>query len=250
MAECTIKKEVGLQEVVEEMKALQPHIKPAVPNPAPLGLIGFGLTTALLQMKHTRITGDSTEAMDGVDALTLGYAMFFGGLVQLVAGLGEVKRNNLFGYTAFCLFGAFWMSLGCAEIVQLVADDPPPFNAKAVQCMLFLVGVFTSILWICTFKMHLTINMLFGMLASTLFLLSAGVRNETVDKVAGYFGLGTAFIAYWLAAAELINEILGEGTEIIPLGRFNFQCLQKRDNKVICETTAAPAAVQSDEENV
>ena len=247
MQETTYKKEAGLQDVVEEMRSLKPHIKPAVPNPAPLGLIGFGLTTALLQMKHTRITGESTEAMEGVDALCLGYAMFFGGLIQLVAGLGEVKRNNVFGYTAFCLFGAFWMSLGCAEIVQLIAVDPPAINPKAVQCMLFLVGVFTSILWICTFKMHLTINMLFGMLASTLFLLSAGVQNETVDKVGGYFGLVTAFIAYWLAGVELINDIVGEGTEIIPLGRFDFQCLKKKDNKVICETTPV---VQGDEANV
>lgn len=246
MREKTYKKEVGLREVVEEMRSMQPYIKPAVPNPAPLGLIGFGLTTALLQMKHTRITGDDVDDMEGVDALTLGYAMFFGGLVQLLAGLGEVKRNNVFGYTAFCLFGAFWMSLGTVEIVQLIADDPPAVNPKALQCMLALVGIFTTILWICTFKMHLTINMLFGMLASTLFLLSGGVRNESVDKVAGCFGLITAAIAYWLAAAELINEILGEGTEIIPLGHFNFKFLQqKKDRRVSCET-----ALQAAEENV
>ncbi|CAB9504294.1 Succinate-acetate/proton symporter SatP [Seminavis robusta] len=241
------KAEVGLGDLVKELNSLKPHIKPQVPNPAPLGLIGFGLTTALLQMKHTTIAGDSDVDKEGVDALTLGYAMFFGGLIQLVAGLGEVRRNNLFGYTAFCLYGAFWMSLGTVEIVQLLADDAPAVNPKALQCMLFLVAVFTTMLWICTFKMHLTINMLFFMLASTCYLLSAGVRNETVDKVAGYFGLVTAAIAYWLAAAELINEILGEGTEIIPLGRFNFQWLNRtKKDKVKCETAAE--AVQTVEE--
>lgn len=227
--------EVGLGRMVEEMQALKPYIKPAVPNPAPLGLIGFGLTTALLQMKHTAIAGDEADDKDGVDALVLGFAMFFGGLIQALAGLGEIKRNNLFGYTAFCLYGAFWMSMGTVEIVQLVADDPPSVNSKAVQCMLFLVGLYTTILWICTFKMHLTINLLFGFLASTLYLLAGGVRNETVDKIGGYFGIITAGIAYWLAAVELINEILGEGKEIIPLGHFNFKCLQKEE-KIVCET--------------
>ena len=226
----------GLDQMVAEVKALQPHIHPAVPNPAPLGLIGFGLTTALLQMKHTSITGSLDDDHDGFDALVLGFAMFFGGLIQAIAGLGEIKRNNVFGYTAFCLYGAFWMSFGTVEIVQLIADSPPQVNPKASQCMLVLVGIYTTILWICTFKMHLTINLLFGMLASTLYLLAGGVRNETVDKIGGYFGLITAAIAYWLAAAELINEILGEGEEIIPLGHFDFQCLRKKNGKVSCET--------------
>lgn len=224
--------------MVAEVHALKPHIHPSVPNPAPLGLIGFGLTTALLQMKHTSITGSGADDHDGVDALVLGFAMFFGGLIQAIAGLGEVKRNNVFGYTAFCLYGAFWMSFGTVEIVQLIAEDPPSVNPKAIQCMLVLVGIYTTILWLCTFKMHLTINLLFGMLASTLYLLAAGVEHETVDKVGGYFGLVTAAIAYWLAAVELINDILGEGDEIIPLGHFDFACLRKKKDKVACATSA------------
>lgn len=69
--------------IVEELRRLKDHVHPPVPNPAPLGLIGFGLTTALLQMKHTRIAGDSVDEMNGVDNITLGFAMFFGGLLQV-----------------------------------------------------------------------------------------------------------------------------------------------------------------------
>ena len=130
------------------------------------------------------------------------------------------------------------MSFGTVEIVQLIADDPPAVNPKALQCMLVLVGIFTTILWICTFKMHLTINLLFGMLASTLYLLAAGVDYGTVDKIGGYFGLVTAAIAYWLAAAELVNDILGEGEELIPLGHFDFACLRKRKSRVACNPSA------------
>jgi len=232
--------ESAMDQMIAEVKALKPHIHPPVPNPAPLGLIGFGLTTALLQMKHTTITGSSDEDRDGVDALVLGFAMFFGGLIQALAGLGEIRRNNVFGYTAFCLYGAFWMSFGTVEIVQLLADNPPAVNPQAVQCMLILVGIYTTILWICTFKMHLTINLLFGMLAATLYLLAGGVSDDTVDKIGGYFGLVTAAIAYWLAAVELINEIVGEGDEIIPLGHFNFAFLKRnKDKKVMCESAVA-----------
>mmetsp|Transcript_9919 Transcript_9919/g.15275 ORF Transcript_9919/g.15275 Transcript_9919/m.15275 type:complete len:284 (+) Transcript_9919:108-959(+) len=221
-----MKNETRLQEqmgrVADEVKALRPHVHPPVPNPAPLGLIGFGLTTALLQMKHTRIAGEDSDDLEGTDALVLGFAVFFGGLLQLIAGLSEIKRNNIFGYTAFCLYGGFWMSMGTVEIVSLISREEVGVNKKAVQCMLILVGIYTTVLWICTLKMNKTISLLFFLLASTLYILAVGARHELTDQVGGWFGFATAATAYWLAAAELINDIVGEGEEIIPLGQWSW----------------------------
>jgi succinate-acetate transporter protein len=210
---------------VAEMRSLRENVEPTkVPNPAPLGLFAFGFTTALLQLKHTRIGGSSPEDMEGVTAVVLGFAMFFGGFLQVVAGISEIRRNNLFGYTAFLLFGGLWMSLGTIDIVQMLAhpdSDIASPNPKAVSALLVLSGLFTSVLWICSFKLNKTLNLLFFLLATTLFLLSGGVWNETVDKIGGWCGLATSAVAYWIAAAELMNEIHGEGKhEIIPLGKF------------------------------
>jgi succinate-acetate transporter protein len=69
--------------IAESLKELSKEINPPVPNPAPLGLITFGLTTALLQVKHTRLGGDSSADMKGVDVEMMGFALFFGGLVQV-----------------------------------------------------------------------------------------------------------------------------------------------------------------------
>ena len=74
---------MDLSPLVKEVHDLQVHVHPPVPNPAPLGLIGFGLTTALLQLKHTRIGELDSEDLDGVDTTVLGFAMFFGGLLQV-----------------------------------------------------------------------------------------------------------------------------------------------------------------------
>jgi uncharacterized protein len=217
---------------VEELRGVKENMKPAVPNPAPLGLFAFGFTTCLLQLKHTRIGGTDPEDMEGVTAAVVGFAMFFGGLLQVIAGLTEIKRNNLFGYTAFLLFGGLWMSLGTVDIVQILAPPESEFakpNPKAVTALLFLSGLFTTVLWICSFALNKTINLLFFLLATTLFLLSGGVHNETVDKVGGWFGIATSAVAYWLAAAELLNEILGENQrEIVPLGKFQW----KRSSRV------------------
>jgi succinate-acetate transporter protein len=79
---------------------------------------------------------------------------FFGGLLQIIAGLSEAVRvNNIFGYTAFLLFGEFWMSLAIVDIEQLMASgDATPPNPYAVQAMLFLTEVFSSY---STVDMHL-----------------------------------------------------------------------------------------------
>lgn len=207
--------------LLAELRALHSHINPPVPNPAPLGLFAFGFTTALLQIKHTRLGGDESEDIAGVESIVLGFAMFFGGLLQIIAGLSEIRRNNVFGYTAFLLYGGLWMSIGTVDIVQRIATNSAPPNPKAAETMLFLAALFSFILWIMTFKLNATLNLLFFLLSTTLFLLGGGVEHELVDKVGGWFGIVTSAVAYWLAGVELFNDIHGQGKEVIPVGHFH-----------------------------
>lgn len=131
-----------------------------------------------------------------------------------------MKRNNIFGFTAFSTYGGFWLSLATAHI--LVADADVLFNSKAVQAMLVLMGIFTFVMWVCSLRMNATISLLFFLLATTFFLLAGGAENESVDKAAGWVGMATAATAYWLASAELVNDIIGGGKTIIPLGTFHW----------------------------
>lgn len=210
-----------ISRLADNVKDLAEHLHPPVPNPAPLGLIAFGLTTALLMIKHTRISGEEDADLEGVDTVGMGFALFFGGLVQLIAGLCEIRRNNIFGYTAFCLYGGFWMSIGTVQIVSLLSNGAAtPANHKAIQAMFFLVALFSVMLWVLTFKMNKTICCLFFLLTTTLVLLCAGVDNKTVDQVGGYVGILTSANAFWLAFVELYNDVFGEGTDRIPLGHW------------------------------
>jgi uncharacterized protein len=72
-------------------------------NPAVVGLAGFGGTTMLLQFHNLGLCGVGS---------VFWAAIFFGGLMQLIAGLQEFKTCNNFGYAAFSTYGAFWMALG------------------------------------------------------------------------------------------------------------------------------------------
>jgi len=218
MSNKSLKNDKDYSLLAAELKALGPHISPPVPNPAPLALFAFGLTTALLQVKHTRLGGDSDVDLQGTDNFTFGFAIFFGGLLQFVGGLHEVKRNNVFGYTGFLVYGGFWMSYGASLFFVRMAGLP--VNPQAVQAMLSLMGIFTFVMLLCTIVMNMTISLLMFLLMMTFFLLAVGVENETVDKVGGWFGMATAATAYWLASAELLNDILGGGEDIIPLGHW------------------------------
>ncbi len=71
-------------------------------NPAAVGLAGFGGTTLLLQFHNLGWCGVSP---------ILWTALFFGGLMQLLAGMKEFQTGNTFGFVAFSTYGAFWMAL-------------------------------------------------------------------------------------------------------------------------------------------
>ena len=85
----------------KKIAQLSRHVHPPVPNPSPLGLLAFGLTTCLLQVKITGIAGSAANDLAGVDTAVMGFAMFFGGLVQVRPLLTDfasvcirVRKNN------------------------------------------------------------------------------------------------------------------------------------------------------------
>lgn len=62
-------------------------------NPAPLGLMGFGMTTILLNIHNA--------GFYPISAMILAMGLCYGGLAQIVAGIMEFRRGNTFGVTAF-----------------------------------------------------------------------------------------------------------------------------------------------------
>lgn len=71
-------------------------------NPAPLGLMGFGMTTALLNLHNA--------GFYPLGSMILAMGLAYGGLAQVIAGIMEYKRGNTFGTVAFSSYGLFWWS--------------------------------------------------------------------------------------------------------------------------------------------
>lgn len=176
-------------------------------NPAPLGLAGFALTTWLLSMINAGwFTGDAMN-------MVLAVALAYGGTAQIIAGVMELPRGNTFGATAFVSYGAFWWSF--ALFVLFLHDKVP---AGFVGWYLFLWGVFTFYMWIATFKAALALRLVFLALWITFFLLAAGewTGMAALHIAGGYGGLITAALAFYLSAAEVINDT--HQRTVLPIG--------------------------------
>jgi succinate-acetate transporter protein len=183
------------------------HTATRFSNPAPLGLAGFALTTWLLSMINAGwFTGDAMN-------MVLAVALAYGGTAQLIAGVMELPRGNTFGATAFCSYGAFWWSF--ALFVLFLHDKVP---AAFVGWYLFMWGVFTFYMWIGTFKSPRALQLIFLVLWITFFLLAAGewTGSGTLHMAGGYAGLLTALLAFYLSAAEIIND--NHGRSVLPIG--------------------------------
>ncbi|MEJ2632430.1 MAG: acetate uptake transporter [Acidihalobacter sp.] len=178
-------------------------------NPAPLGLAGFAFTTWMLSMHNAGwFTGDAVP-------LVLALAFAYGGSAQVLAGLLEFPRGNTFGLVAFTSYGAFWWSF--ALFVEFFAAKVP---GAFVGWFLFVWGVFTFYMWIATFRANRAVQLVFLALWITFLLLALGVwlGKGGFTIAGGYVGLVTAVLAFYLSAAEVINEAYGK--TVLPIGPY------------------------------
>lgn len=175
-------------------------------NPAPLGLSAFALTTFVLSMVNAGAMGVH------IPNVVVGLAAFYGGLVQLVAGVWEIALENTFGGTALSSFGGFWMSFSTLyipffNISESYKDHPEQFSS-AVGFFLLGWAIFTAGMTLCTMKSTVAFFSLFFLLTITFLLLSIGsfTQKTGVTKAGGVLGVVVAFIAWYDAFAGLATK--------------------------------------------
>ena len=169
-------------------------------NPAPLGLLGFGMTTVLLNMHNANFF-----SMDG---MILAMGVFYGGLAQIIAGIMEWRKQNTFGMTAFVSYGLFWLSLVGILVIPSLGWAPKP-EPSAMAAYLLVWGLFTAIMFVATLKLNKVLQFVFASLTLLFILLALGdiTGNTAITRLAGYEGIICGLSAIYLAAAEIINEV-------------------------------------------
>jgi uncharacterized protein len=181
-----------------------------IADPAPLGLAAFALTTFVLSFFNAGIINAAGAPV------VLGVALAYGGLAQLLAGMWELRNGNTFGGTAFTSFGAFWLSLAAYNVFFA---HGVPATAQGAALGVYLIGwaIFTTYMWIASFRTTAATMVVFLLLAITFALLGigqwAGVHDLT--KAGGWAGIATALAAWYASFAGVLNSTFGR--VILPL---------------------------------
>eukprot|EP00882_Tetradesmus_deserticola_P000109 GHRQ01000122.1.p1 GENE.GHRQ01000122.1~~GHRQ01000122.1.p1 ORF type:complete len:236 (+),score=41.43 GHRQ01000122.1:170-877(+) len=200
------------------------HSSPAAPvparaglaNPAPLGLLCFGMTTVMLMFI------DAGWSEDPAIIAVMCYACFYGGFGQMVAGVFELIKGNTFAGTAFFSYGAFWMAFftnnvltrnAAAAVASMPGATPAFFGSSHFHVGATLIyclwGLFTFCFFVPTLRKNGCLMTIFGSLTITFFLLAGAQWSKRVTTAAGYVGLFCGASAIYTAFAEIWHENLG-----------------------------------------
>lgn len=186
------------------------HLKDTTGNPAPLGLLGFGMTTVLLNLHNA--------GFFELNTMILAMGICYGGIAQVIAGIMEWKKGNTFATTAFTSYGLFWLSL-VATILLTKLGWAAPSNPAAMGAYLTAWGVFTAVMFIGTLYLSRALQVVFASLTILFFLLAisdftnagAGFKHAT-----GYEGIFCGLSAIYAGLAQVLNELAGR--TVWPLG--------------------------------
>ena len=206
--------------VAEEVRAAPVEPLP-VADPAPLGLAAFALTTFILSGHNATFIPD---------LIWVGLALFYGGLVQLLAGMWEFRNRNVFGATAFSTYGGFWLALGTfvtffvlsknfATAITATKTDLP--NALAWFLLAFAIFNFYMLLWstrvnAAVFGVFLTLQITEVLLAIGFFMEAHGHANNGWIHAGGWAGIVTAAVAWYTSAAGVVNGM--SPRPVLPVG--------------------------------
>ena len=189
-----------------------PHLGAPFADPGPLGLGAFALTTFFLSSVNAGWIPKTVEPV------VLGLALFYGGIVQVLAGMWEFVKGNTFGAVAFSSYGAFWLSFWFL-LSQVVAGSGPDGTGSLRAAVLagdagkgigfFLLAwlIFTLYMLVCTLRINGMLVVVFGLLFLAFAFLALGFYNgnDNLLKVGGYLGLLTALAAWYGSFAGVMN---------------------------------------------
>lgn len=177
-------------------------------NPAAFGLCGFGMSTLLLNLHNI--------GLFPLDSMIMAMGIFFGGIAQVMVGSIESKKNNMFGMVAFGSYGFFWIILVALMMIPKMGIGEAP-NAQAMGWFLTIWGIFSTGLFIATFRLTKMMRVLFGSVVILFFTLAIAdfTGSATVKLIAGIDGVFSGSFALFIALSMVINDTFQK--EIIKL---------------------------------
>jgi len=191
-----------------EKQKMSDNLVTKLANPAPLGLLGFGITTVLLNLVNA--------GAFPLDTMVLAMGIAYGGLAQVIVGIMEYRKGNTFGTVAFTSYGLFWWSLVMLLVLPKISffSGLVAPSASSMAAYFLMWGIFTFAMFFGTLKANRGLQFVFMSLAILFFMLTIReltnnpvlFGNVTFNTITGIEGIISGLSAVYLAIAEVLNE--------------------------------------------
>ena len=225
----------------ERLMKVYPGTMVRLHNATPIGFCAFSLTLFVYAM----YMAGATVPISTSPAIAMGLALFYGGLIELLAGLYELRLGNNFYALAFCSYAGFWFGLGSLYVSGSfnfsanITDATALNNAMGVFFLAWTI--FTLAMLISSVRTNIVSVVFFFFLLLTYVLLTASYfLNGHLDlrRAAGAIGIFTAVVGWYKAFASLLRK--GDNAYFnLPL--FD---ISKIRNRCSCPSIGSPPCVE------
>jgi succinate-acetate transporter protein len=181
-------------------------------NTTPLGLFSFSMMVGLesAALMGRLIPGSINMSF----VLKWGpYMLFVGGLLQVIVGIFQVIRGNLYGATAFLGFGTLLFSFGSSTILETYFSGEVPEELLDLDDPLgsairnWYVLAFTAVLLKQTFVMNKLSTTLISLLCIKILAASLAGWSNAMAWMQMISGWLTSIFAFFVFTVELTNSM-------------------------------------------
>ena len=183
-------------------------------DPGAWAVLAFATTSFMLGVYNTHLIGQ------GSLPIVFPVAFFFGGLIQILVGLLEVGRGNVFGAVVFGSYGPFWVIFGAIQVWFAKMSTASSVGA-GVALFLAMWAVLTFFFLIASLRTDWVLVAIFALIFLGLVLLAIGFQSGSLTwiKAGGWVTIAFAILAWYHAAADVINFTFGR--QILSVGRIS-----------------------------
>jgi uncharacterized protein len=185
----------------------------AIADPGPWAVTAFATTSFILGLYNTHLLGP------GSLPVVFPFAFFYGGLIQIIVGILEVQRGNLFGAVVFGTYGPFWVIFGAIEI-WFGKTAAPASLGSGVSAFLAMFAIVTFFFFLASLRTDRVLVAIFALIFIGLVFLAINAESGTVfwQKAGGWVTLAFAILAWYHAAADMINFTFKR--QVLSVGKF------------------------------
>ncbi len=191
--------------------AAPPAAVTGMADPGAWAVTAFATTSFMLGMYNAHLINAAGAPV------VIPVALFFGGLIQIVVGILEVMRGNVFGAVVFGTYGPFWVIYGVLLTLYATQIPASALNS-AVALFLAMFAVITFYFVIASLRTDMVLVAVFALIFIGLVLLAigAGAANTGLTEAGGWVTLIFAVLAWYHAAGDVIGYTFGR--RVLPVG--------------------------------